>query len=195
MKAQVLREESGPGGLELVEVDDLTAGPGQYLVDIKACGVCPRPPHEPRALPDAPTAAVHAGHRGRRRSARGAGGGKYKVGDKVLCSPASAASPSRPSPSSRRSCRSPGPDLRRGRSHGHQLPDRDLCAQTARAYRARRGCGRARRSWRRRCGVHPRRQGDGAKVIAVVHRRAPSRCCATPVPTRWCNLTRAGASA
>lgn len=40
MKAQVLREETGPGGLELVDVDEPVPGPGQYLIDIKACGVC-----------------------------------------------------------------------------------------------------------------------------------------------------------
>ena len=85
MKAQVLREESGPGGLELVEVDDLTAGPGQYLVDIKACGVCfpdllmsrglyqMRPP-----LPFTPGTEVAGVVR------EAPEGGKYKVGDKVL---------------------------------------------------------------------------------------------------------------
>lgn len=85
MKAQVLREESGPGGLELVEVDDPKAGPGQYLVDIKACGVCfpdllmsrglyqMRPP-----LPFTPGTEVAGVVR------EAPEGGRYKVGDKVL---------------------------------------------------------------------------------------------------------------
>lgn len=85
MRAQLLREESGPGGLELVEVDDLKAGPGQYLVDIKACGVCfpdllmsrglyqMRPP-----LPFTPGTEVAGVVR------EAPEGGKYKVGDKVL---------------------------------------------------------------------------------------------------------------
>ena len=40
MKAQLLTEETGPGGLALTEIPDLTPGPGQLLVDIKSCGVC-----------------------------------------------------------------------------------------------------------------------------------------------------------
>lgn len=40
MKAQVINEEVGPGGLSLVEVDDPTPGPDQVLVDIKSCGIC-----------------------------------------------------------------------------------------------------------------------------------------------------------
>ncbi|AZG48238.1 NADPH:quinone oxidoreductase family protein [Gordonia insulae] len=40
MKAQVLTAETGPAGLELTDVDDLTPADGQVLVDIKSCGVC-----------------------------------------------------------------------------------------------------------------------------------------------------------
>lgn len=84
MKAQVLREETGPGGLELVDVDEPVPGPGQYLIDIKACGVCfpdvlmsrglyqMRPP-----LPFTPGTEV-AG------VVRAAPEGQYRVGDKVL---------------------------------------------------------------------------------------------------------------
>ncbi|MFT4201039.1 NADPH:quinone oxidoreductase family protein [Gordonia sp. (in: high G+C Gram-positive bacteria)] len=85
MKAQVLREEIGPGGLELVDVDDPVAGPGQYLIDIKACGVCfpdllmsqglyqLRPP-----LPFTPGTEVSGVVRAAPE------GGRYRVGDKVL---------------------------------------------------------------------------------------------------------------
>ncbi|MFT3900922.1 MAG: NADPH:quinone oxidoreductase family protein [Gordonia sp. (in: high G+C Gram-positive bacteria)] len=85
MKAQVLREETGPGGLELVDVDDPKAGPGQYLIDIKACGVCfpdllmsqglyqLRPP-----LPFTPGTEVAGVVR------EAPDGGQYRVGDKVL---------------------------------------------------------------------------------------------------------------
>ncbi|GED99298.1 NADPH:quinone oxidoreductase family protein [Gordonia crocea] len=85
MKAQVLREESGPDGLELVDVDDPRPGPGQYLVDIKACGVCfpdvlmshgkyqMRPP-----LPFTPGTEVAGVVR------EAPEGGQYRVGDKVL---------------------------------------------------------------------------------------------------------------
>lgn len=40
MKAQMVIAENGPAGIELREVPDLVAGPGQVLVDIKSCGVC-----------------------------------------------------------------------------------------------------------------------------------------------------------
>lgn len=85
MKAQVLREETGPGGLELVDVDDPVPGPGQYLIDIKACGVCfpdvlmsrglyqMRPP-----LPFTPGTEVAGVVRAAPE------GGQYRVGDKVL---------------------------------------------------------------------------------------------------------------
>ncbi|QKT08300.1 NADPH:quinone oxidoreductase family protein [Gordonia sp. X0973] len=85
MKAQVLREETGPSGFELADVDDPKPAPGQYLVDIKACGVCfpdllmsrglyqMRPP-----VPFTPGTEV-AGV-----IAEAPDGGAYKVGDKVL---------------------------------------------------------------------------------------------------------------
>ncbi len=85
MKAQVLREETGPAGLELIDVDDPTPGPGQYLVDIKACGVCfpdllmsrglyqMRPP-----VPFTPGTEVAGVVR------QAPEGGTYRVGDKVL---------------------------------------------------------------------------------------------------------------
>ncbi|GAA3044820.1 NADPH:quinone oxidoreductase family protein [Gordonia defluvii] len=85
MKAQVLREETGPGGLELVDVDEPVPGPGQYLIDIKACGVCfpdvlmsrglyqMRPP-----LPFTPGTEVAGVVRAAPE------GGQYRVGDKVL---------------------------------------------------------------------------------------------------------------
>ncbi len=40
MKAQVLTAETGPSGLELREVDDVVAGPGQVLVEVRSCGIC-----------------------------------------------------------------------------------------------------------------------------------------------------------
>ncbi|GAB09040.1 putative oxidoreductase [Gordonia araii NBRC 100433] len=85
MKAQLLREESGPGGLELADVDDPKPGAGQYLIDIKACGVCfpdllmsrglyqMRPP-----LPFTPGTEVAGVVR------EAPEGGRYQVGDKVL---------------------------------------------------------------------------------------------------------------
>ena len=85
MKAQVLQAESGPDGLEYVEAPDLTAGPGQYLIDVKACGVCfpdvlmsqglyqMRPP-----LPFTPGTEVAGVVR------EAPNGGRYRAGDKVL---------------------------------------------------------------------------------------------------------------
>lgn len=40
MKAQVLVREEGPSGLELQDVAEPVAAPGQVVVDVKACGVC-----------------------------------------------------------------------------------------------------------------------------------------------------------
>lgn len=40
MKAQLLTQESGPGGLRLTDVPDPVPGADQVLVDIKSCGIC-----------------------------------------------------------------------------------------------------------------------------------------------------------
>ncbi|GAA4659478.1 NADPH:quinone oxidoreductase family protein [Gordonia humi] len=85
MKAQVLVSETGPAGLELQDVPAPTAGDGQYLVDVRSCGVCfpdvlmskgeyqLRPP-----LPFTPGTEV-AGV-----VAQAPDGGAYRIGDRVL---------------------------------------------------------------------------------------------------------------
>jgi NADPH2:quinone reductase len=85
MKAQVIVSETGPAGLELQDVAAPQAAPGQYLVDVRSCGVCfpdllmsqgkyqLRPP-----LPFTPGTEVA----GVVTSAPD--GGSYKVGDRVV---------------------------------------------------------------------------------------------------------------
>jgi len=85
MKAQVLVSETGPAGLELQDVPAPVVGDGQYLVDVRSCGVCfpdvliskgeyqIRPP-----LPFTPGTEV-AGV-----IAAAPDGGEYAVGDRVL---------------------------------------------------------------------------------------------------------------
>lgn len=85
MRAQILTAETGPDALELREVDAPVPGDGQYLIDVKSCGICfpdllmSQGLYQMKApLPFTPGTEVA----GVVRSAPE--GGRHKVGDRVL---------------------------------------------------------------------------------------------------------------
>ena len=76
------------------------------------------------------------------------------------------------------------PDLRAGRRHPAELPDRALRPRRARRAAGRRDRAGARRRRRRRYRDHPGREGLGARVLAVVRTQEKAASSAPPAPTR-----------